>query len=517
MDIVLEKKHLWLFLLIPLFIWYGFFSIQKINLSTADLGRHLKNGELLLKKDFAVLKTNFYSYTEPNFSTINHHWVNGVIFFLLWKIGGFKLIHLFFVALSFFIFYISFRLARERSNMAVAILLCLALIPFIAQRKEVRPEIFSYCLCALFFFILCRYRQKSISPYLLFLLPLLEIFWINAHIYFLLGPLFIIAFLLEVIFSETKNKKNQFKYLTIVLALTMVAMFFNPSGIKGVLYPIRIFNNYGYRLVENQSPWFLEKLGFIKNPNFLFYKIIASVLLLSFILVFIKKRRKFSISEFCLATGFIIMAGMAIRNFTILGFFALPILARNINSLSYDKKIQIWDALAISPIILFLGFFVYYQHLPAQSYGWGLGLADGINQGAEFFKKENIQGPIFNNYDIGGYLIYHLYPQYQVFVDNRPEAYPEFFFQDIYIPIQDKEEMWLEKQEDYQFNAIVFSHHDATPWGQKFLVNRVKDPLWIPVFIDQYMIIFLKRNELNKPIIVEYEIPQNYFSVSNIR
>ncbi|MFC1613282.1 hypothetical protein ACFL23_03030 [Patescibacteria group bacterium] len=100
-----------------------------------------------------------------------------------------------------------------------------------------------------------------------------------------------------------------------------------------------------------------------------------------------------------------------------------------------------------------------------------------------------------------------------MFVDNRPEAYSTSFLQEIYIPMQNNPEIWEKQNSIYQFNAIFFSHRDATPWGQQFLINIVNDPLWAPVFADQYAIILLKRNELNKSIIEKYEIPKNFFGV----
>jgi hypothetical protein len=54
---------------------------------------------------------------------------------------------------------------------------------------------------------------------------------------------------------------------------------------------------------------------------------------------------------------------------------------------------------------------------------------------------KNLKGPIFNNFDIGSYLIFRLYNKSlpagrQVFVDGRPEAYPASFFQITYILMQ---------------------------------------------------------------------------------
>ncbi|MBL7156022.1 MAG: hypothetical protein ISS87_00250, partial [Candidatus Pacebacteria bacterium] len=60
------KEFLEIYILIFLLFWFGIFLLQKINLTTADLGRLLKNGELILKGNFDVLYTNFYSYTNPD-------------------------------------------------------------------------------------------------------------------------------------------------------------------------------------------------------------------------------------------------------------------------------------------------------------------------------------------------------------------------------------------------------------------------------------------------------------------
>lgn len=109
-------------------------------------------------------------------------------------------------------------------------------------------------------------------------------------------------------------------------------------------------------------------------------------------------------------------------------------------------------------------------------------------------------------------MIFYLFPRERVFVDNRPEAYSLDFFQKIYIPLQEDENKWKQGEEKYGFNAIFFSPRDATPWGQKFLVERVKDKTWAPVYYDNYAVIFLKRNEQNQEVVKKYELPREIFS-----
>jgi hypothetical protein len=47
-----------------------------------------------------------------------------------------------------------------------------------------------------------------------------------------------------------------------------------------------------------------------------------------------------------------------------------------------------------------------------------------------FLKKYHLDGPIFNDYIIGGYLMWDLYPDYKVFIDPRFGPYDKQFFRD---------------------------------------------------------------------------------------
>ncbi|MBL7156456.1 MAG: hypothetical protein ISS87_02605, partial [Candidatus Pacebacteria bacterium] len=490
--------------------WFGIFLLQKINLTTADLGRLLKNGELILKGNFDVLYTNFYSYTNPDFSFINHHWLSGIIFFLIHQVVGFTGLHLFYIILSLITFLIFFDLAQKQIGANLSAVLCLIIIPFLAQRREIRPEIFTYLFSAIFFWILWNYKEKLISFKWLFVLPIIQIIWVNTHLYCFLGPMIVGLFLFEKILLYLKKQQGSIKILAIVFVLTIIAISINPSGLKQYTYPFQVFQNHEYRLIETQSVLFLEKLGFIKNPNFLLFKIIFLMVFLSYIVSYLLNREEFSIVNLFLGIGLGLAAFFAIRNFTLFGFFAIPIIAINLKNISIHK-IEQTDILCLGLVIFIITLFTHYQSIPLSNNSFGLGLMPKINKSAEFFLANNIEGQIFNNYDIGGYLIYHLFPEKKVFVDNRPEGYPGYFFNETYIPLQENNEVWDEKQSFYDFNVIFFARHDATPWAQKFLVERVKDSDWTPVFVDNYTIIFLKENNGNQKIIEKYAIPKEYF------
>ena len=93
---MLENKYRILksFILLGLVALVVIIFSQQIDFSVIDLGRHLENGKIVWQNP-QILFQNFYSYTEPNFPFINHHWLSGVIFYKLYTLGGFSLLSIF--------------------------------------------------------------------------------------------------------------------------------------------------------------------------------------------------------------------------------------------------------------------------------------------------------------------------------------------------------------------------------------------------------------------------------------
>src|SRR3989338_8211437 len=83
---------------------------QQNNFTSIDLGRHIKNGQIVWRQPDVLFK-NLYSYTEPNFPFVNHHWLAGVIFWLLYLIGGFKILSVLNILLGVATILIAFKLA----------------------------------------------------------------------------------------------------------------------------------------------------------------------------------------------------------------------------------------------------------------------------------------------------------------------------------------------------------------------------------------------------------------------
>ncbi|MDP3792504.1 MAG: tetratricopeptide repeat protein, partial [bacterium] len=167
--------------------------------------------------------------------------------------------------------------------------------------------------------------------------------------------------------------------------------------------------------------------------------------------------------------------------------------------------------LGVAVLLILMTFFVVnnsFYKWTNSSKAFGFSVPSGLSRAVDFVKDNKIEGPMFNNFDIGGYLIWKLYPQEKVFVDNRPEAYSVKFFKEIYKPMQEDKEKWLEFSDKYSINFVFFAHTDTTPWGDSFLRNIVKNPNWKIVYINEDAIILVKNNNKNTKVVSRFSITE---------
>jgi len=503
---------------------------RQIDFTSADLGRHLKNGELFLTNK-QVLFTNFYSYTEPTLSFINHHWLSGVLFYLIFLLGGFKLLTVLNVLLITLIIFLSWRLATnkiDKTNSYYAAILFVPAILLLSERVEIRPEIISY-LFILWLWILIEAAGKFKKWYYWLIFPVIFALWANLHIYFIFGLVMLagrvlIGAIIELPLGWRALYKTVRPWILVTLAASFAALL-NPNTWRGLIYPLNIFSNYGYEVAENKSVFYLEKI--MINPNFLLFKILLSILIISwlvhFLFVWRQKIVQWRLFDLFLSFLFIALGLFATRNLALFGLVAAVITARNLVVVDKmiwplgkfsSKNINYLKAGLALILVLLVNLFLVRDVLNNSYFGrtlFGWGLKGGEETAAQFFINNNLQGPMFNNYDIGSSLIFWLYPKEKVFVDNRPEAYSQSFFTDIYKPMQSEISAWQKYSAHYQIKSIYFSHTDSTPWAQNFLRNILQDPKWALVFFNDSTLILINKNQYDAEIVKKLEIDRKKF------
>jgi len=495
-------NRLFSILLIPLvflFLFAGYFH-PLVGLNQ-DLGRHFLLGQIILET-LTVPKVNLFSYTYPDFPFINLHWLPEIIFYLVHTLTGIPGLFILSLVLIGAAFGLMFFKARKNSSLIVLSFISVIYLRILFERTDLRPELFSFLFLSIMVTTLYSYRERFTK--LIYLLIPLELIWVNTHIYFFIGLFVLGLFSVDAAITHRKNLLSKVpKTLFLVTCLSALVTLMNPNGVSGAIYPFRVFENYGYTIEENQNPFFLQSLGF--NKPSLPYQELATVLLFASLFVSLRKTR---VIDWLLSISFTGIAFMAVRNFPLFVFATLiPCSYLVTESLRPLVKRSSPERKQLLQFILLIGFvllIIWQVKSITQLKGFGYGVEEDGKGALTFVKEQKITGPIFNNFDIGSYIEYQLYPTERVFIDGRPGEYPAAFLQNTYIKMQEDPKVFAKVSEKYRFNTIIFSHTDQTPWAEQFVKAITQNPDFVVVYLDPSMLVLVKNTTENQALIKRF-------------
>lgn len=505
-------------------------SLIKINLPAAlDLPRQIANGKDILHGNYDVLTKNVYSYVEPNQPFANHHWLFGVIMYILLVVSGWTGLAIFKILLMFVTFLLIFWLSWKRSNFWLASLFSIPVIFILISRPALRPELFSYLFIVIFLHILLKTDDDQKSNRIFWLIPL-QLIWVNVHIFFPIGILLVAGFLFEKIVLNFRSLKSLrlLKTLPLVLAGLVLVTFVNPFGLGGVIFSLLVNTSVEFPIHSMEVSSILDALKFnpsIQNISLYLFFPLVGLLVISFVTslgIRIKKAIPLGTDHFL----FLLIISIGSAGVSYFIFRAMPIFGIIFLLVMSVVNLQLWDVIVewgtaqireiqkiikYSAIILLLIFVTtssIYGQLKINKYlDQGLGLSTDSLEPAQFFKDNKLKGPILNDTDSGSYLIGELYPQEMVFSDNRfGDAYSAQFFSDIYLPIVTNEAKWKEALLKYNFNVIFMYQYDAGDGVKDFIFNRIYDPEWVWVYVDKNIVILVRNTIENKEVIDKFQI-----------
>jgi len=506
-------KNLSSFFTFSVFVILIIFFLHPIPIADInnDLGRHLLLGKIIVTSGHVPL-TNLLSYTFPNFPFINSHWLSEVIFYVSVHALGLNSLIFISVIVTAVAFLLLFSTATKSFKVFPTTLVSLIYLMVLSERTQIRPEMFSFLLLAIFIVLLYNYK-KRFTNWIFALIPL-ELFWVNLHIYFFVGIGVLGIFLIdEAVVSKGRFLTKKFLTLLLVTLVATTVTLVNPNFLRGATFPSFALQNYGFSVEENAN--FLFAMQFYKDPTFTYF--IAASCLLVVALIF--ARKKMSPADLLLSLFFLLAGISAVRNFPLF-VFGTFIPCAKATSYLYEvfskkhirEKIFLWQivsfvliCIAISPLVIW----------NINNHGFGLGVIDHDQDAVSFFIKNNLRGPIYNNFDAGNYLAYRLYPHEKVFVDGRPEAYPRDFFQNIYYPMQTSPAKFAEVSKLYGFNTIFFNHTDQSNEAAQLLTQLLSNSDWKIVYLDGSVVIFLKNSPQNQKIIHDYTFDQDQVHISD--
>lgn len=474
---------------------------------TEDLGRHLLLGRLIIEKH-AVPATNLLTYTFPDYPFVNHHWLSEVVFYLLHRslgLNGLIVFKMLLMAATLAIALGTVRVRPQRTcpaggavawhvELSPALLwsglLAAILLGF---RAHIRPELFSFLFVALYGWLFERIREGVRWPR--WVLPLLALLWANLHIYFIIGLLMALCFAFER--WQQERRPSALLREGAWLAALLLASAVNPNGLRGLLYPLQIFSNYGMAITENASP--LDHARSVLNPMLMALPPMLMLLAVSLARPAGRARAGAALAALACAAGALAMA----RNVPLLALTALPVVAAafparpgRASTLAFAGGLVALAALALAVITG-----AYARPFPSPIAPTPFGFDDEARYTRmSELQRDGLHGPVFSDYNIGSLVEYNLYPE-PGYVDNRPEAFPAAFWRTEYHAALALGPEWIRLVEQRGINAIIVSWPGVK---ESYVQALMRLPGWALVHMDPLLGVWVRNAPTNARLLAKH-------------
>jgi hypothetical protein len=394
----------------------------------------------LLRGGRYMVETRSFPVTDPFSATaqgaewLNHAWGFELLLYGAWALGGMAAVVALqglFAAATFGVLYALLRREGAGRGWATALVLLGALATH--GFWDPRPQLVTYLLLALFVAVLADFQAGRADR--LRWLPALTVVWVNCHGGFLAGPALIAlgaageaaGWLLGD--PEDGRALGRARRLGLTAAATLLASLLNPFHYRALLFPLHVV---GDRVSQD---WIIEWL----SPPFTHPQVLLlEALLLLVLLLALSVERPMRWRDLVVLVPLVHLGLTATRNTPLLVIVALPIAGR----LGAGWAATAWRArsrpgrlaaslAAAGALALALGLATNSRD-PAGVWDGlrpRLGLAESFPEGAvAALRDAGGSGTLLNEYVWGGYLIWHLYPEYRVSIDGRMAVYGPALF-----------------------------------------------------------------------------------------
>ena len=374
-----------------------------------------------------------------------HHWsgLNGVVFFTALIIAA--------------TFALTLRLSLQRgADLPVTVVLLALSLGASMIHLLARPHVLSWLFTVIWFQVLDT-SEGFTGPSRnrrLWWLPVLMLFWANLHGGFVVGFALLGLYL-------TSSAIHYFRSRDQAVRLTLIRRMQQLGAVSALSLGASLVNPYGYALHVHiyrylSSRWLMNHIDEFLSPNFHGVAQQCFVVILLITIVVLAVGRKPTLSH-VLVLLFVAYSGLfASRSLPVssllLTLVVAPLLTRAVSEGGTNAKLSSslraffsrWKEFGarmgelefslrghVWPVLVVLGGLVACSHGgQLGSYRWMEAKFDETRfpvKAVETVSQRGIHDPIFAPDAWGGYLIYRLYPQNKVFVDDRHDFYGEEF------------------------------------------------------------------------------------------
>lgn len=427
----------------------GLFPLRGSN----DPWWHVKSGQILAEhmyeNGFSFPEHDAFTYTGEQTDWVNHEWLSQLIFYWIYSIGGFQLAVVFksFI-LMLTIFLLILYMVRNGVTWSMACLGGLITIMAMTGTLFLRPPIFTYLFMVIFLHIVLCFQLGEYFRTAIIGAIVGQVVWINLHGGGIIGIILVFFWWLSEVWFVFVNWLNEnptapsFKRLqtsTLVLAGVSIASFINPFTYHIHLLPLHVMSDR----------FLLTSIGELRAPDMQIYNAFEMIILGLFLVPMLRTGSVWVYE----ALAIVFFGHQALNHLRHIPLFALVATPTLMSVFSEERQALLtptsnpkvytgfWGALSgmiklalkyYVDIVLACLLVVYMfglrpgkiwhrntidlPHLVDTGYDKSKYPVSAVN----FIEREGISGPMYNQNNFAGYLIYRLSPgTMKVYTDTR--------------------------------------------------------------------------------------------------
>jgi hypothetical protein len=456
---------------------------------------HIKAGAVMLDQQ-SLLDRDIFSHTAFGTPWTAHEWLSEIIMASIDRLAGLEGLFCFFLLIVSLTFWLLYKVTEKNANRWVT-LGCVSLALFFSfSHMAARPHLFTWLFTVLTLTILTSANRR------LYWLPVIMAIWANLHGGFFLGLVLQIIFIFGAVLESCLTAKEPFecalrrvKTPVFVLLVSILATGLNPFGFELLAFPFQVSAGVSSVMI---AEWRAPDLSVMWS--FRFY-LLALILLVSL------KRSSVSWTERLLIVFSVNASLVHIRYISTMLITLTPFIARMVNNLVdvwrnrdvvryEDKQLTMSPksgplAVVVIVLTLLVAGSTNRQALsfltPDNIFGVK---TEELNQLVEFLDRNQPDGNMFNEYSLGGYLMYALSSPPKVFIDGRADMYGDDILAD-YNSIRMSQSKRTKLLKKYNIDWVVFET------GSDLVHFLQESPYWRTIYTNRRYAV-LSRATLNK-------------------
>jgi tetratricopeptide (TPR) repeat protein len=224
------------------------FLLGCYEMGDSDIWWHLRGGEWILEHGRPP-RLDPFTFGSADKLWVDIHWSYEVILALAYRAGGAGALVLLGAGVGAAAFVVCLTARRREWPVAAVVLAWVPALVLLAFRLDPRPEIFSLLYIGCFLAVLWRAQDR---PALAWLLPVVQMLWVNVQGLFIFGPillgLFVAAQAARQLWDRQRcrltwgpDQRRWWRHVGGASCAVILACLVNPYFLDGALFPFALF------------------------------------------------------------------------------------------------------------------------------------------------------------------------------------------------------------------------------------------------------------------------------------